>query len=187
MVSKALIPSTVVNHSLIKNGMIVVSGVFTLSLLAQVAIPLPFTPVPITGQTLGVLLIGLAFGRRLAVSTMLSYLAVGALGLPVFANARAGLIFAPTSGYLLGMLLSTWIVGGLADRGWARQPLTLVLTCLISSVCIFGCGLLVLSFFIPMNRLLMSGLYPFLLGDLIKSTTAVLLVHPAHRFFKILR
>ncbi len=179
--SQALIPALTIDSSLLKKGFIVMGGVIALSLLAQVAIPLPFTPVPVTGQTFGVLLLGLAFGRKLAFSTMLSYLVVGAVGLPVFANARAGLAFVPTSGYLLGMLLSTWIVGGLADRGWTRKPVLLFAACLISSSCIFGCGLLVLSQFVPADKLFISGLYPFLLGDVVKSLTAIALIRPAHR------
>src|SRR4051812_12271756 len=80
-------------------------GVLLLSLLAQVAIPLPWTPVPITGQTFGVALVALSWGRKRALSAFLAYLAVGAFGLPVFAAGKSGLMMGPTFGYLVGMMV----------------------------------------------------------------------------------
>lgn len=151
-------------------------GVCLLAALAQIAVPLPFTPVPVTGQTFGISLVALLWGRRLAFTTVASYVLAGGLGLPIFAMAKSGLIFGPTLGYLLGMMLSSWVVGGLADLGWTRSFFKAWLACAIGSVCVFSCGLAGLSFFIPASKLLMAGFFPFLPGDIIKSVAAAAIV-----------
>lgn len=159
----------------LKAALTVLLGVIALSALAQISIPLPFTPVPITGQTFGVTLIALFYGRKLGVATVASYLAVGAAGLPVFANWASGLTVGPTMGYLFGMLVSSFIVGTLADRGFTRSFLRAYVASLFGSLFIFGFGLAVLSFFVPKEMLLVSGLIPFIPGDLIKSALAALI------------
>ena len=163
------------------NAAICGAGLVFVSLMAQVSIPLPFTPVPITGQTFAVLLVALTFGRTLAFSTLVAYLVAGAAGLPVFAGGRAGFAFGPTLGYLIGMLVGATVVGALADRGWARTKMKLIATCVVYSICVFSCGLLVLSRFVPLESLLAAGLLPFLPGDVIKTLLAVALMTPAHR------
>ncbi len=161
-------------------------GVVVLSMLAQIVLPLPWTPVPVTGQTFGVLLISLLLGRNRAFITVASYLFVGALGYPVFAMAKSGLEFGPTFGYLMGMLVSSFVVGWLSDRGWCNRFWTCIGAGLVSSVIVFSCGLYVLSYFIPQEALLTAGLLPFLPGDLVKMTLAALLVAPvSHGLRKI--
>jgi biotin transport system substrate-specific component len=150
---------------------VAVTGVLLLSLLAQIAIPLPWTPVPITGQTFGVTLIALSFGRR-AVPVVLAYLAVGAAGLPVFAGAKAGLVWGPTVGYLVGMVFSSAAIGILVDRGLVRSFPAALGAGFLGSVAVFGCGLAVLGHFVPEGGLLAAGLWPFLPGDLVKTTLA---------------
>lgn len=191
MPSQALVPSLLAQRpnrqSRAASGtdvLIVLTGVALLALLAQVSIPLPFTPVPITGQTLGVLLVSLTLGAKRAVSVLAIYLAVGALGLPVFAMGKAGLVVGPTIGYLVGMFFSSLAVGTLADRGWTRSVPRAYAACFVASVITFGCGLAVLSQFIPRDQLLIAGLVPFLPGDLIKMSIAISLVRPMHRFLK---
>ncbi len=156
------------------------SGVILLSLLAQVAIPLPWTPVPITGQTFGVTLIALLFGRR-GVPVVLAYLALGAFGLPVFAAGKAGLLWGPTVGYLIGMVFSAGIAGTLADRGFTKTWPRAMLAGFCGSVAVFTCGLLVLNQFVPAETLLAAGLWPFLPGDLIKTTVAAFVASRANR------
>ena len=129
-------------------------GVLVLSALAQVVIPLPWTPVPITGQTLGVTLVALLWGRRLAFATLGTYLLLGGLGLPIFAAGKSGLLVGPTLGYLLGMWLASWVVGGFADRGYATSFWKCFGISLLGSICTFSCGLFVLSFFVPSSALL---------------------------------
>ncbi|MGE3975234.1 MAG: biotin transporter BioY [Bdellovibrionales bacterium] len=159
----------------------VLLGVGLLSLLAQVTIRLPFTPVPITGQTFGVFLVTLLLGRRMATATVISYLGVGAIGLPVFAMGQAGLAIGPTMGYLLGMLVSSFVVGTLADCGYAKTFLSCLGLGVVSSVCVFGFGLAGLSFFIPSEMLFSAGFIPFIPGDLIKTVTASLIVTGASK------
>ena len=112
----------------------IVLGVFLLSALAQLSFQLPWTPIPITGQTFGVLFISLMLGRSRAFLSVLSYLSVGAIGFPVFAMAEAGLKFGPRSGYLVGMLIASFVVGWLSDRGWCHKFSTCILAGLVSSL-----------------------------------------------------
>jgi biotin transport system substrate-specific component len=151
------------------------AGVTLLALLAQVAIPLPWTPVPITGQTFGVTLIALTFGQR-AIPVVLAYLAAGAVGLPVFAAAKSGLMWGPTVGYLAGMVISASIIGTLADRGWTKSFWRTLAAGFAGSAAVFTCGLAVLSQFVPMSALLTAGLWPFMPGDVIKTTLAAAIV-----------
>ena len=175
--SQAFIPnfiSTAGKHPVATELASVVSGVVAISLLAQVVIPLGFTPVPITGQTFGVMLVSLLWGSRRGALILTAYLATGALGLPVFADAQSGLTWGPTLGYLIGMGLSAYAIGFLADRGWSKTFTRAFAACMIGSVLIFSSGLLVLSFFIPvgLKQLLLAGFIPFIPGDLIKMTLA---------------
>ncbi len=158
------------------NALLVVGGIVTLALLAQISIPLSFTPVPITGQTFGVALIALLFGRMRAVAIVATYLALGAAGAPFFAVTKTAAGFGPTSGYLIGMLAASFVMGTLADRGWTRKFSRAWMAALIGSAITFTCGLIVLSFFIPKEALLMAGLIPFIPGDLVKTSLAAYFV-----------
>lgn len=114
----------------------VTSAVVVLSLLAQVSIPLPWTPVPITGQTFGVALISLMWGFKRGFTSVLAYLFLGACGLPIFAAAKSG-IGGPTTGYLFGMLAGSLVMGVLTDRGWTKTFKKALLTSYLGSVCVF--------------------------------------------------
>lgn len=182
MTSQALVPqlvsqfndSTTRTRSLVTEIASLAMGVVLISLLAQIAIPLPWTPVPITGQTLGVGLVALSWGARRGVAIMLVYLLIGSLGAPVFTMGKSGFLLGPTMGYLLGMLLASAATGYLADRGYTRGFWTSLLAAYAGSVCTLGLGVAVLSFYVPTEQLLMAGLIPFLPGDLIKNTLAAL-------------
>ena len=158
-------------------------GVTIIALLAQVSIPLPFTPVPITGQTFGVAMIALLWGWKRAVATTVSYLVVGALGMPVFAMGKAGLAIGPTAGYLFGMVIASAWMGFLADRGWTKTFFKSWLAATSGSVIVFACGLSILSFFIPEGTLLAAGLFPFIPGDVMKTFIVANLVNQADRRF----
>lgn len=183
--SQALISRFVVSrgNQFTYNLAAISSGVVVLSLLAQVSIPLPWTPVPITGQTFGVALIALMWGFKRGFTAVLSYLFLGACGLPIFAAAKSG-IGGPTTGYLFGMLAGALIMGTLSDRGWTKSFKKTLLASYLGSVCVFTFGLVGLSFFIPREGLLVAGLYPFLLGDLLKNTLASLLVTQSEKYFE---
>jgi biotin transport system substrate-specific component len=150
-------------------------GVASLVALARLSIPLPGTPVPMTGQTFGVAVIALISGRRLASSIVATYLAAGILGAPMFAHGAA-FVSGATSGYLIGMLMASVAIGTLADLGWARSWRTAFLASYLGSALTFTAGLVVVSRFVPAGATLAAGLYPFLLADLIKNLAAATLV-----------
>ncbi|MFH1374198.1 MAG: biotin transporter BioY [bacterium] len=159
---------------------------FNLVLVATsyLVINLPFSPVPITGQTFGVLLIAMALGRVRGMAVVLAYILEGAMGLPVFAGGRAGLpvLLGPTGGYLIGFAAAAWVIGSLADRGWDRKYFSSLAAMLIGTGIIFTCGLAQLSLFVPINGLLVTGLYPFLPGAAIKIALASVLLPSVWKF-----
>ena len=158
-------------------------GVAFLALLAQ--FQLQVSPVPITGQTFGVLLLGGAYGAGLGALTVGTYLAVGALGLGVFAGGSAGLamLAGPTGGYLIGFLAAATLVGFLCERGWGRSVALSALAMLIGSLLLYGFGLLWLGRLMPSaEATLGAGLIPFIPGDLIKLGLAATLLPGASRW-----
>ncbi|MBI5709501.1 MAG: biotin transporter BioY [Candidatus Eisenbacteria bacterium] len=164
--------------------LLVLGASLVTALAAQLAFPVPWSPVPITGQTFAVLLSGLVLGSRRAFLAQVLYLAEGAAGLPVFAAGSAGaLVFAgPTAGYLLAFPLAAALTGALAERGWDRRFLTMVAAMLLGSAVIFALGCVLLARFVPPGRLLAAGLLPFLPGDLVKAALAALAFPAAWRF-----
>ncbi|MBI4424938.1 MAG: biotin transporter BioY [Elusimicrobia bacterium] len=155
---------------------------FVIGLCAQIRIALPFTPVPITGQTLAVLGAGAVLGSRFGVLAVLFYLAEGILGLPFFAGGASGggHFFGPTAGYLLGFLPAAGLTGWLAARGWDRTPARAAAMTALGSGVVFACGLAGLAGFVPAGALLQAGLLPFLPGDFVKIAIAAAAV-PAWR------
>ena len=148
------------------------------ALSAQAVIPLPFTPVPITGQTFAVLLTGALLGPRLGAVTLVLYLLEGGMGLPFFAHGAAGAArFAgPTGGYLLSYPFAAALVGGLAQRGWDRKPVTILAAMLLGSVVVFALGAGWLAHFVGASHALTAGVLPFLPGDAMKALLAAGLV-----------
>lgn len=181
--SKALLPQFILTQGdrVCLQVFAVLGGILLLALLAQVAIPLPFTPVPITGQTFGVALISLLWGRKLGVTTVAAYLLFGAFGCPVFAAAKTGALLGPTSGYLLGMFFASYWMGFLADRGATKRLVTTWLSAVSGSVIVFSFGVYGLSFFVPQDQLLTAGVLPFLPGDFIKTLLVTAMAYQATR------
>lgn len=152
----------------------VLAGVALLALLAQLRFDIG--PVPVTGQTLGVLLIGAAYGAALGGVTLASYLVLGAAGLPVFQGGSSGFA-GTTAGYLVGFFLAAVVVGYLAQRGWDRHIGLTALAMLVGNALIYLPGLGWLSRFAPdWPTTLAWGLWPFLLGDALKLVLAALLL-----------
>lgn len=171
------------DHPLLRTVVQVVAGVAFLALLAQVRIQVG--PVPITGQTFGVLLLGAAYGVGLGAITTGAYLLAGGLGLAVFTGWNAGwATFAgPTGGYLVGFLLAAAVVGALAERGWDRRPASAALAMLVGNLIIYACGLSWLATLAPdLPTTLQWGLWPFLPGDLVKLLTAAAVLPAAWRW-----
>jgi biotin transport system substrate-specific component len=155
---------------------LIVGASVATALAARIAVPLPWSPVPITGQTFAVLLSGAVLGTRRAFLAQLLYLAEGIAGLPVFAGGAAGLavLAGPTAGYLIAFPLAAAVTGTLAERGWDRRFASMLAAMLLGSAVIFALGLAGLSRFVPGERLIATGLLPFLPGDGIKSALAAI-------------
>ena len=155
-------------RSWLRDALLVLAGTGLLALSAKVQVP--FYPVPMTMQTLAVLVIGAAFGWRLGALTILAYLAEGAMGLPVFAGKGAGLgyMMGPTGGYLVGYVALAVIAGWAADRGWDRNPLKLGAALTVGSALVLALGWAWLSTLIGAEKAWLGGVAPFVYGDLIK-------------------
>ena len=162
------------HSSALSNVVLVVVASLVTAAAAQLEIRLPWTPVPISGQSFAVLLSGLVLGSRRAFLAQLLYLSYGAAGLPVFSGGAAGLVrfLGPTGGYLVAFPFAALVTGLLAEHGWDRKPFTMFAAMLLGSTVIFALGLAQLSRFVPAEGLLAAGLLPFLPGDLIKSALA---------------
>ena len=166
----------------LKNILLVLGGVAFLSIMSQVLIPLPYTPVPISLGTFGVTLMALLYGRKLGTATILSYVTAGSLGAPIFAGGKAGSLFSPTGGYILGYIVSAIILGYLADRGVTKSYLKTILSLMLSSTIILTLGALQLSLFVAGKNVFVIGVLPFLPGDALKSTTVTLLLPTLWKF-----
>lgn len=175
----------------LRDGLLVVGFIVFNALLAQVAIPLPFTPVPITGQTFAVRLTGGLLGARLGMLTMVGYLLAGAVSLPVFAGGTGGLgrFTGPTAGYLAGFVVSAWLMGRLAEGGWDRRFGRGLAAMLLASLPIYVLGLAGLYLWkpMPLGTLLAKGLWPFLPGDVLKLVLAAGVLSSGWRVVERLR
>ena len=165
-------------NALLYDAGLILGGSVLVSLSAQWAIPLPFSPIPVTGQTLAVLLVGALLGARRGALCLLTYLLEGCAGIPVFAGARAGMgvLFGPTGGYLLGFVAAAWAAGWLAERGWDRRAGTAFLALALGNVAIYVFGLAWLSRFVGGGHVIGLGLLPFVSGDILKLIIGTLLL-----------
>ncbi|MFI5363122.1 MAG: biotin transporter BioY [Elusimicrobiota bacterium] len=156
------------------DGLAVATASLFVAVCAQAEIRLPFTPVPLSGATLGVLYAGALLGSRRGAAAVALYLFEGAAGLPVFSGGAGGFLhfLGPTGGYLLGFPVGAFVVGLLAERGWDRTPVRAFATMIAGSLPILALGLIGLSRFVPARALLAAGLWPFVPGDLLKAAAS---------------
>ena len=170
--------------SAVTKAALVVFGSLLLAVSAQFKIPL--YPVPVTGQTLVVLLIGMTYGPRLGGITLAAYLFEGALWLPVFAGGAAGaaVLMGPTAGYLFGFLLAAIAMGFLAERGMGRTVVSTIAAMVMGNCVIYLCGALWLANFIGFGQAIAAGVLPFLYGDALKLVVAAGLMPWAWRAVK---
>ena len=158
--------------SALTQALFVVGGIGFLSLLAQISVPVPGSPVPVTGQTLGVLLIGTTYGARLGLLTFASYLLAGIAGAPIFAGSTHGVekVIGATGGYLVGMLVASFVLGYLADRKADQKFKTSFAALLLGDLIIFtfGLGWLHASLDLSWSATFAAGLTPFILGEALK-------------------
>lgn len=176
-----------------------VIGAVLLTISAKIKVP--FYPVPMTLQTLGVAVIAASFGARLAGATVLLYLAAGMAGLPVFTStppavASLSYMMGPTGGYLVGFVLAALLVGHLAERGWDRSLFTLFAAMLLGDAVILSLGTAWLAWgaALPSSasgmgfaKALEFGLYPFLLGALVKEALGAAVIRGAWTMVRKLR
>jgi len=175
--------------SVMSQLVLVFAGSALLALSAQFAFRIPISPVPVTGQTLVVLMIGMAYGSRLGAATVLAYLVEGGMGLPVFANGTAGwpVIMGPTGGYLVGFVAAAFVLGRLAERGMGRGPISTALAMAAGTVIIYAAGVSWLGQFIGFGKAATAGMLPFLYGDALKLIVAAGLMPLAWRAVRALR
>ncbi|TBX16345.1 acetyl-COA carboxylase [Roseovarius sp. JS7-11] len=170
-----------------RKAMLVLAGSAFIAVAAQISVPM--LPVPMTLQTLAILMVGFAYGSRLGALTLVAYLAEGAMGLPVFANGMNGLAFAgPTAGFLLGFVAMAWAAGFAAERGLARGVVGTALSALLISAALYVPGLawpalVAGGFGFEAGWVAQDAAFywtwfvaPFLLGDAVKAVIAALLV-----------
>ena len=175
--AKTLLP---IDNAVVRNLILAIVG--SLALWVSAKLSIPFWPVPLTMQTLVVLVIGMAFGARLGAATVLLYLAEGAVGLPVFSGTPEkgiGLAYmmSTTGGYLVGFVLAAGAVGFLAERGWDRSPVKTALAMLLGNILIYMTGLLWLGTIVGWDKPVLAwGLTPFLAGDAVKIVAAAVLM-----------
>ncbi|WP_169582638.1 MULTISPECIES: biotin transporter BioY [Microbacterium] len=163
---------------------LVVAGAALVAILAQVSIPLQ--PVPITGQTLGVIVVGAALGSRRGAAAMVTYLLAGLAGLPVFADFTGTIaaVAKPSFGYVIGFIFSAFVAGWFAERAWDRKPALAFIGFVAASAMPFVFGIPYMALILNVVgggdftfwQLLEFGLFPFILGGLIKAGLAALII-----------
>jgi biotin transport system substrate-specific component len=163
---------------------LVLTGAAVVAVLAQVSIPL--WPVPITGQTLGVIVVGAALGSRRGAAAMITYMIVGLAGLPVFADFTGTIaaVAKPSFGYVIGFVFAAFVAGWFAERQWDRRPALAFLGFAIASLMPFLFGIPYLAFILndvmgadlTFLQILEAGLFPFIVGGIIKAGLAALLI-----------
>lgn len=162
--------------SALTHATFIVGGTLFIAALAQIAIPVPGSPVPVTGQTLAVYLIGTTYGARLGFATFATYLLAGIAGAPVFAastgatNHGLARITGATGGYLIGMLVASYVLGALADRKADQKFKTSFPALTLGSAIVFAFGLTWLKYSLDLSwaKTISAGLTPFIFGELLK-------------------
>lgn len=169
----------------LRDILLVLAGSLLMALCAQIVIPLQ--PVPITGQTFGVLLLGAALGSKRGAAAMLAYIAEGALGLPFFAGGASGfaILTGTTAGYLVGFVIAAFVIGLLAERGLERSLRTSLVPFLVGTVIIYTFGVGWLAIVLgDVGKAIALGMLPFLFGDALKLVAAALVLPAAWKFVR---
>jgi biotin transport system substrate-specific component len=168
-------------------AVLALGGSWLVAGLAQIEIRLPFTPVPITGQTLGVLVVGASLGAGLGAASLALYLAQGAIGLPFFSGGAGGAellgLAAATGGYLWGFVLAAAAVGWLAERGWDRSVRSSIGAMFLGELVVYLVAIpwLMRAIDVPLGQALELGLAPFVVGDALKMLLAAGMLPAAWR------
>jgi biotin transport system substrate-specific component len=153
-------------------------GVVAITFSAYIRIPLPFSPVPLTGQTLTVLLIGILYGRRRGAICVLAYIMTGIAGLPVFQGGHFGLdylIKGATTGYLFGFMIAAFVTGYLAENGFDRSLWKVFTAMFLGDIILLSFGSIWLAI-LGMQNVLVIGFLIFIPGDIVKILIATLIL-----------
>ncbi|WP_310727603.1 biotin transporter BioY [Streptomyces sp. N2A] len=169
-----LLPATTASRARVRDAALVAGGAVLTGLAAQIAVPIPGSPVPVTGQTFAALLVGTALGARRGLLSLALYALAGMAGMPWFAGGASGFA-SPTFGYIVGMLLASGLVGALARRGGDRGALRTAATMAAGTAVIYALGVpyLALSTGMSLDKAVAVGLVPFLFGDALKAALAM--------------
>jgi biotin transport system substrate-specific component len=183
--------AVVPRSGLLVDALLAFGGAAFVGLAAQISFRLGFTPVPITGQTFAVLLVGAAYGSVLGAASMSLYLLLGIVGVPLYADHAHGwdVFSGATGGYIVGFIAAAALTGYLAERGWDRRFASSVTLMLTGSVTIYACGSLWLHHWLHASwqTTLVDGVYPFVPGDLVKLYLAALALPGAWALVRRLR
>lgn len=173
----AFIQASAAEHALVRDLLLVIGASLLIAISAQVAVPLPFSPVPMTLQPMAILLVGAVLGSARGAAAAALYLFEGATGLPVFANGKGGVVWllaGPTAGYLLSYPLVAWTMGWFSERGWTRNVLTTipVMAAGIALIHLGGWSWLSTAMGLGPSQAFAVGTAPFLAGDAVKIAIA---------------
>jgi biotin transport system substrate-specific component len=159
------------------------TGSILMALMAQIRIYIPFSPVPVTGQTFGVLFLGAVLGGKVAALSMVLYIAEGLSGIPVFAGVGSGpaYLLGPTGGYLIGFIPAAYLVGAFHKGGWGRKFLSSISIMILGTAVIFIFGITGLALTAGFVLALKIGLYPFIPGAILKILLAAGLTSTLNR------
>ncbi|ANN15588.1 biotin transporter BioY [Amycolatopsis orientalis] len=163
--------------ALVRDAILVAGGAALTGAAAQLVIPVPGSPVPMTGQTFAALLVGAALGWKRGALSMALYLAVGAAGVGWFQDGSSGL-FGASAGYIVGFVFAGALVGALAGRGGDRTPLRMAGTMVLGNLVIYSFGVpwLAASLGVSLSTAVQKGVVPFLIGDALKIAVAAALL-----------
>lgn len=160
-----------------------ITGSILLALLARLSFPVPFSPIPITGQTFGILLLGAMLGKRLGTITVITYIIEGAIGLPVFAGGSTGLLylFGPTGGYIIGFIPAVFLVGYLCEKGWNKHFISAITSMTLGTMMIFVFGVSWLAVGTGLQTALQIGATPYIPGAIIKISVASVMIYQVNK------
>src|SRR5688500_9840459 len=152
------------------DALLVLGGSALIAIAAQIAIPVPFSPVPLTMQPLAVLLVGVVLGSRRGAAAAVLYLLEGAAGLPVFSQGHAGAMWlaAPTGGYLMSYPLAAFVAGWFSERGWGSNVVRAIAGMLVALVMIYAGGWMWLAMLTDARSAFAMGVAPFIVADILK-------------------
>ncbi|WP_210589934.1 biotin transporter BioY [Streptomyces sp. GESEQ-35] len=177
-----LVLADLIPASRVRDAALVLGGAALTGLAAQIAVPVPGSPVPVTGQTFAALLVGTSLGARRGTLSLVVYALAGLAGVPWFAEGKSGVLV--SFGYIIGMMLAATVVGALARRGADRSVLRMAGTMLVGEAIIYAIGVpyLALAADMSASAAIAAGLTPFLIGDALKAALAMGLLPTAWKF-----